>query len=374
MVQVNSFWIHTNSTPVSDAVIALEARRRRYIVLNSWEHTLIPKIKAANSACLVFVYKDISSTREYDDNSDWSMLPAGVSYAYADARHPGWFLTDQRGKRLSYEGYEGHWQMDVGDTGYQQMWADNVVEMKALGFDGIWGDNALWRRTDYHDGLSPVKYGDDVAFRNAYKDFFGAVCPRVRQAGMLMIANLSNARFIPGGWDEYMEHLDGGFDEWWLVFSDTNMLPDYAEGWRRVVEEIASNEAAGKITLVQPHFSPRAVQAFQYALASYFMAYPASAGKAAIAELERADDYGDPTPWHPEYRWDLGSPTGPYRSVSTNLFRRDFTAGVVLVNANPTTARAVTIRLDGAYRRENGRKVTTVSLPGTSGAILRSLP
>ncbi len=33
----------------------------------------------------------------------------------------------------------------------------------------------------------------------------------------------AGTRRHPGTWDAYTEHLDGGFDEWWLVFSDANI-------------------------------------------------------------------------------------------------------------------------------------------------------
>src|SRR5688500_3911615 len=79
---VQSFWLHMNSTPVSDEVLATEARRRAYIVLNAWEGALIPKLKAANPAVQVFVYKDLSSTRSYAcrDGVDDAQLPTGVGY------------------------------------------------------------------------------------------------------------------------------------------------------------------------------------------------------------------------------------------------------------------------------------------------------
>ncbi|WP_447007785.1 putative glycoside hydrolase family 15 protein [Saccharothrix isguenensis] len=369
--RVQSFWLHLNSTPVSDYALFIEARRRSYIVLNAWEDWMVPRLKAVNPDVRVFVYKDLSSTRSYAcrNGVDDARLPTGVGYCEAEKNHPEWFLLDPEGRRFEYSGYSGHWQMDVGNTAYQEAWATRVVESStASGFDGVFMDNALFPCDAYHPGVCPAKYPTDAEFQQAYKSMLANTRGEFVAAGLKTVANLSNARLHAGVWDAYTEHLDGGFDEWWVAFDDTNLLPEYPEGWSKQVAEIASNEARGKITWVQPHFSPGDDRAFRYALASYLMA---NGKRAAIAELHQTDRYDDATPWHPEYEWDLGSPAGPYRSVAPNVFGRDFACGTVVVNANPTGSRSVTVRLGGPHVTERGKVVKSVSLPGTSGSILR---
>ncbi|MGM1058707.1 putative glycoside hydrolase [Saccharothrix sp. Mg75] len=366
-----SFWLHMNSTPISDDVLVKEAKRRSYVVLNAWEGDLAAKFKAANPAISTFVYKDLSSTRSYAcrNGVDDQQLPAGVGYCDANKNHPEWFLTDASGKRFEYSGYSGHWQMDVGDPGYQRAWADNVVRTtRAAGFDGVFMDNALFPCDAYHEGRCPAEYPTDAAMQDAYVSMLSATRGAFTAAGLKTVANLSNARLHAGAWDRYTEHLDGGFDEWWLAFDDTNLLPEYDQGWSRQVAQIASNEARGKITWVQPHFSPGADRPYRYALASYLMA---AGGRAAIAEVDQTDGYGDASPWHAEYDWDLGAPTGAYRKVATNVFRRDFACGTVLVNANQRDTAAVTVKLGGTYRNQGGTAVTSVALNGTSGSVLR---
>ncbi|MFB9907731.1 putative glycoside hydrolase [Allokutzneria oryzae] len=370
-MRAQSFWIHWNSSPVTDEMLTREAKQRKYILLNAWEESYVPKLKAANPDVTVLVYKDMSSTRSYAcrDGKDDASLPAGVGYCRADKERPEWFLTGPDNQRLEYSGYSGHWQMDIGDPKYQEEWADNVISATKDKFDGVLIDNALWACDTYHPGTCPQKYQDNASFQKAYASFFANTRSKFTAAGLKTVANLSNARTHEGGWNSYMANLDGGWDEWWLSFSDDNLLPDYAEGWRRQVQEVVDNEAAGKITLVQPHFSKSAVRPFRYALASYYMG--ASSGRSAIAEIDRTDGYGDPTPWHTEYEWDLGTPTGPYTSVGEHAYRRDFSCGTVLVNANPTATGNVTFPLGGTYTDELGAQVSSVSLPGTSGTILR---
>jgi putative glycosyl hydrolase-like family 15 (GHL15) protein len=369
--QVRSFWLHMNSTPTTDGMLATEARRRDHIVLNAWEGQLIPKLKAANPSIQVFVYKDLTSTRSYAcrNGTDDIQLPTGVGYCYTQKNHPEWFLLDRNGKRLEYAGYAGHWQMDVGNPAYQNAWANNVVASStAAGFDGVFMDNALFPCDAYHDGVCPAKYPTNAAIQTAYVSMLANTRNTFTAAGLTTVANLSNARLHAGVWDAYTQHLDGGFDEWWLTFDDTNLLSEYPEGWSRQVAEIATNEARGKITWVQPHFTAGADRPFRYALASYLMA---SRNGAAIAEIGQTDGYGDASPWHPEYAWDLGAPAGPYRSVGTNIFRRDFACGMALVNANRTESGLVAVPLGGLYTDQHGARISAVSLRGTSGAVFR---
>lgn len=364
-----SFWLHLNSTPTSKETLTTEAKRRSYVVLNAWEADLIPTMKAANPALQVYVYKDLTSTRSYAcrNGTDDAHLPAGIGYCEAEKNHPEWFLTGPDGKRFEYSGYSGHWQMDVGNQAYQTAWADKAIA-DSKGFDGLYLDNALMTCDAYHEGVCPTKYNSDTSMRNAYLSMLRDTRAKFTTAGLKTIANLSNARLHAGAWDAYMEHLDGGLDEWWVTFSDDNRLAEYPEGWSRQVAQIASNEAKGKITLVQPHFTPNAEVPFRYALASYLLA---AGSKAAIAEISQTDGYGDPSPWRPEYDLDLGAPTGPYKAMGDNVFRRDFACGVVVVNASRAGTTARSIPLGESYTDANRATVATVSLAGTSGAVLQ---
>jgi len=367
----HSFWLHFKGTPVSDEMAAEEARRHKYIVLNAWEGDLLGKLKAANRDVQVYVYKDLSSTRGYTcrDGVDDEHLPTGVPYCLADREHPEWFLLDPDGKRIEYDGYPEHWQMDVGNTAYQDLWAANVIEdSKATGFDGVFLDNALFPCDAYHPGRCPAKYPTDTGFQDAYKSMLANIEHRFSAANLKTVANMSNARFHDGAWDAYLEHLDGGFDEWWLVFGDDDFLHEYDQGWSRQVAEVASNERRGKITWVQPHFSPGQERPLRYAMAGYFLV---TGHRAAIAEVAKPDDYGDPNARHPMYDWDLGTAHDAYRSIAPNVFRRDFTCGAAVVNANPTGSDPVRVDLGATYLDEDDAEVVAVELPGTSGTVLR---
>ncbi|MGW6449816.1 putative glycoside hydrolase [Lentzea sp. NPDC055074] len=370
--RVQSFWLHLNSTPVSDATIATEAKRRAHVVLNAWEGDLFKKLKAANPQVKVYVYKDLSSTRSYacKQGKDDEHLPTGLGYCAVRDNHPEWFLKGSDGKELVYSGYEGHAQMDIGNPEYRKAWVNSVVtSSKSTGFDGVFLDNALYTCDAHHSGECPQKYPDNTTFQEAYKGMLAEVRNGFRAAGLLSVGNLTNARLHAGGWDAYGAYLDGGFDEWWLTFSSARLLEDYPEGWSRQVAEVSGNEASGRMIWVQPHFDVGDEKAFRYALASLFLT---TDGRAAIAEIAQMDGYADPTPWHAEYDWYLGHPAGAYRSVADKVYRRDFTCGVALVNANPTRTPAVEVPLQRTYQDHDGKPVNSVSLPGTTGMVLRA--
>ncbi|MEU0884673.1 putative glycoside hydrolase [Lentzea sp. NPDC005914] len=361
-----SYWLHMNSSPTTDEMITAEASRRSYVVLNAWESDLAEKFKAANPKIQTFVYKDLSSTRSYacQNGVDDTDLPTGVGYCAAD---PSWFLLDQNGQRFEYDGYEGHWQMDVGNPAYQNAWADNVIASSRDVFDGVFMDNALFACDTYHDGVCPASYRTDESMRDAYRSMFANTRQKFVDAGLKTVANMSNARLHEGAWDSYVEYLDGGFDEWWLTFGDKDLLSEYPEGWSRQVAQITADEAKGKITWVQPHHSG-AEQPFRYAFASYLLA---AGSRAALSEIQETDRYDNASPWRAEYDWDLGEPAAAYYEVASNVFRRDFACGTVIVNANKTGSSAVTVRLPSVHTNEKGSSVRSVSLRGTTGTVLR---
>lgn len=367
-----TFWVHQDNSAISDATIALEAPRRKIISLNAWEQVYRDKIKAVNSNCCVNVYKDASSTRDFTVSGgvDDADLPTGVGYADADTNHPDWFLLDGSGNRLEYSGYTGHWQMNVGILGYQQKWADNVIANATLhGFDAVFADNVLFQADQYHTGVVSPSYPTDASMQAAYLSFLAYVKPRLNAAGLLLFGNTTNMRTVSGLWNTYMQYLDGGLDEFWLAFGTGNLVDNYAQGWPAQTAEVADDEAGGKTTLLMSHFDVGDTTSFRYTLASYLMV---NSGRSAFMEVAATDSYGPPPPYHAEYDWDLGTPTGAYTTVQTGVFRRDFSAGCVVVNANSTGSAGVGVTLGGTYLNEAGSSVTSVTLAGTRGTILRA--
>ena len=363
-----SFWVHFNSTPITAEMIQREAPRRQIVLLNAWDYKYISQFKKVNPAVKVFVYKDLSSTRDYHvkKGKDDELLPAGIGYVWAKENHPEWFLKDEKGKQLYYSGYGGHAQMDIGNEGYQDAWIKNVVtELVKNGWDGVFLDNALFGRDEYHPGVFPANYKSDEKFQGAYKTFLSKIDAALKSAKKISIANMSSARSFPGMWNEYLKYLDGGFDEWWLVFGKNNYVNEKV--WQLQFEEMLDTDAVNKLILVQPHSSIDDEKGFYYAFATYWLG---NNGNAFFSEQPVKDEYGDPQLWRKEYNWDLGKPLG--KAYSTNngrLYRRDFEKAIVLVNI--TDDKHTEIVLEQEYIDMQGIKKTKAAVSPKSGLILR---
>ena len=369
--KVKLFWLYLHHEEIPDALIKTEAPRRDLIVMNAWFHEYIKKFKSANPEIKTLVYKDLTSTRSYavEEGLDNEYLPTGVGFKYADENHPEWFLVDENNNRLEYTGYPEHWQMDVGNTAYQQLWAKQVVdELVANEWDGVLMDNAIYILDTYHENVFPKDYESNEAFQQAYESILSTINKRLKVDNKIGIANVTDTRLHPGVWESYMQHLDGGLDEWWLVFSNGNYLSDYTEGFIPQISEVVTNEAEHKITLVQPHSSLSDEQGFYYAFASYWLV---NDGNTYFSEQEITDAYNKPSPWREEYTWNFGKADAPYFQIESGVYRRDFSQAIVLVNANETGT--ISLSLDSIYLNEKGEEVTSITLKGLHGSVLRKL-
>ncbi len=365
------FWLYYSSDAIPDALINSEAPRRHMVVLNAWFYPYISKFRAANPNIKVLVYKDLSSARSYavEDGVDHEYLPSGVGYVYAMQNHPEWFLTDDDGNHLEYSGYSEHWQMDVGNSEYQEYWSDQVVnELQDKDWDGVLMDNALFTADTYHAGVFPKNYKTNQSFQDAYKSMLAVIKTKLDLKHKKGIANMANARLYSGLWDSYLEHMHGGFDEWWLVFGKNNYLQDYSEGMSVQIGEVSSAESQGKIALVQPHSGVNDEQGFYYAFASYWLV---NEGNAYFSEQEVTDAYKNPSPWRKEYEWNFGKAAGSYYELGTRVYRRDFTRAIVIVNANSTGS--VKIDLNKTCLDKDGQKVKSLILNAQSGVVLRKI-
>ncbi len=369
--QTKLFWLYLHHEEISNALIETEAPRRDLIVMNAWFHEYVQKFKSVNPDIKTLVYKDLSSTRSYavENGTDNAYLPTGVGFEYANSNYPEWFLVDENNNRLEYTGYTDHWQMDIGNTAYQQLWADQVVdELVANDWDGVLMDNAIYTLDTYHENVFPKNYESNEDFQLAYKSMLTTINTRLKADNKIGIANITNTRLHPGVWESYMQHLDGALDEWWLVFGNGNYLSDYTEGFIPQINEVVVNELKNKITLVQPHTSTNDNQGFYYAFASYWLV---NDGSTYFSEQEVTDAYNEPSPWRDEYTWNFGVATGNFTQLENGLYQREFSRALVLVNASDTGS--VQLDLDTPYLNEVGEEVSSIVVNALSGTVLRKI-
>jgi hypothetical protein len=73
-------------------------------------------------------------------------------------------------------------------------------------------------------------------------------------------------------------------------------------------------------------------------------------------------------PWNAAWTTDIGRPAAPKRRVGSGWLRR-YSAGLTLVNPNPDQSQ--NFQLGGSYLTPDGQTVDQITLPPTSGLILR---
>ena len=147
-------------------------------------------IRAANSATKVLVYQEAQTegpgSCQYDTHPSW-----GISYCYADANHPEWFLLTNSGQRAQYTD-NGYYMMDIGSVSYQQAFAANVIATaRRDGFDGVELDDVNLSPAHGTDGTL-AKY-TDAQYAAATESFVAAVSRDVSAAGLVISANVGNS-------------------------------------------------------------------------------------------------------------------------------------------------------------------------------------
>jgi hypothetical protein len=154
------------------------AARHRYVILQAWQQDRMRALKAADPQVKVLVYKNLSFSTPSTSTSGY--VSTGVRYGEADVQHPDWFLLNTAGQRFTSSSYNSLWAMDVGNAGYQQRWADNVVsELNSQGGDGVFLDDTN-PTMKYHYTVSAVaKYPSDAAYSAATRSALARIGPQL---------------------------------------------------------------------------------------------------------------------------------------------------------------------------------------------------
>lgn len=341
----------------------VESAEYQYVILHADRAALIPGLKAANPNVKVLVYKDMAAAVSWAGSTN---LPAGVSMGEANA-NPEWFLKDTRGKRIEWCDYAGDWQMDVGSVSYQNRWATNVAaDMRENGWDGVFVDDANASQSWHLCGRTIAKYPTDAAYAGATRSFLANVGPDLRAQGFLVLPNI----YLPYGstaratWLDWISFTSGGMQEYWSKWN-TNATGHFAGAdWTYRQQFLSATQNAGKIFLGLTYAPMSDVRSMRYARASFLLDW--DGGPSALL----FDSGNGSNPASAEWMVDVGAPRGA-RYPQGAAWRRDYSAGTVIVNPSPSVTAWVT--LEKPYLNADGSPVTSVALPPGTGAILRHL-
>ena len=341
---------------------AVDAGNYQYVVLHSDRASLIPALKAANPQLKVLVYKDMAAVVTW---AGTTKLPAGVGMAEAEA-NPDWFLTDTTGKRIEWCDYAGDWQMDVGKRSYQDRWAANVgADMSANGWDGVFVDDTNASQSWHLCGRTIAKYPTDAAYASATRSFLANVGPTLTSRGFLVIPNIylpysSNALAT---WTDWISFTSGGMQEFWSKWGTGVTGHFTGDDWTYRQQFLAATQRAGKVFLGLTYAPASDVRSMRYARSTFLLDW--DGGHSAL--LLESGSGVDPTA--SDWMADIGAPRGARYAVGA-AWRRDYSAGTVLVNPSSST---VWVGLDAPYVNQDGHVVSSLALAPATGTVLRSL-
>jgi hypothetical protein len=316
----------------------------------------------------------------FDEKTAW--YPNGWVYydAYAiytgeglATQHPEWILKDAAGKKLYIPyacsgGSCPQYAADISNSAFRQYWINNLKARMAHGYKGVFIDdvnmdlqvgNGQGERVAPIDGATGGPMTPD-----AWRHYMAAFMADVRQAlptseivhnviwfaaGHAGTANpdikreLSSTDFIALERGANDSGLTGGSGPFSLraLLSYVDQLHGLG---RNVILDGTASDPAG----------------LTYNLAAYFLI---SSGNDAVSGSGQT-----PANWWSGWSVSLGQAAGPRYSWN-NLLRRDFSAGMVLLNGPGEPSR--TVSLGTSMQDLGGNTVSSVTLGPDSATVLR---
>ena len=343
----------------ASAVTAAAAHRYRVIVLQATDGNKVAQLKAANPGAKILLYQLVSNSRSTDPQGATTCTP----YAGDSTRHPGWFLTDQRGARIEDTTYAGSLPMDVGSSAYEHACvASAVARAKRYGFDGLYFDGfAAWIGWSLPPGVRSPRYPTMRSWQAAMRRMISLAAATAHRYGLSAIGNIGGSTATRGLWRAWSGPLDGAEEESWTD-GGAGVIQQLHD-WAVKLANVAWSEAHGKTVLLHSYNTTEAGNA--YGLASMLLV---AAGHSSYSTANAS--YSSPATFFPEYRTaeQLGGPLGAYRRLRNGAFMRAFTNGVVLVNPHRFSLQRFS--LGGVFSGSRLSGVRSVSMGPASGLIL----
>lgn len=308
-----------------------------------------------------------------DVNTRWS---TGVPYA--QARRHGWLLRSASGGLLVNRSYPSDYVADVGSPQYQQSWISNVSRfLRAHRDDGVFIDDVLADLKPLA-GVEAAAYPTQQAWAAAQLSFVRAVGTALRARGYYVLVNASG--YVPGNlasdtgaataswWRRLNPYVSGLMQEYYGETSDgSNRLRSdgagWAQNWNGWQRLVGIAQANGRDFVGLTYGQPGDTRTMQYGKASFLLDWDGRGGAFVY------EPTGGGNPWNAAWTQSLGRPTGRKRAVGSGWLRR-YRGGVVLLNPSPASSQSFV--LHGRYVAADGSVAETVTLPPTTGLILRT--
>ncbi|HLQ30800.1 MAG TPA: putative glycoside hydrolase [Ktedonobacteraceae bacterium] len=310
------------------------------------------------------------------DNGTFSNSGAYHDLAYWKTVHPDWVLYKCDRVTPAYEFGNPNmpldfanpavlsWQIQTyaqpaSESGYDGIAADNVDLQNQFGACGVY-INGQWVQR-YTGQLDDPRWRTDVI--NWLTQMQQAL-HHLRQP-LALIPNFSIDGLSPSDplTQQVISHIDGLEDEEGFTRYGDGYLTGSA--WLQRIQLIESVQQQHKPYYIINQFPSVGHAGIQWALASYLMGKEHS----AALFISTIQGYGADLRYD-EYNIQIGSPKGPMYQTQ-NVYMRDYSHGLSIVNPSATDSYMVTLNADGHYRDVSGDLVgQTITMPPHSGMVL----
>jgi hypothetical protein len=288
------------------------------------------------------------------------------------AQHADWILKDARGNNVFINwgcggGTCPQYAADLSNSAFRSDWITNTLQVTSNGYVGVWIDdvNLDFRFSDGNGvdtiPMDPITHSPMT--EENWRLYFAQFLEQIH-AAMPSYEMTHNSIWYAGGAtrdaDPYVQrqikaanyiNVEGGFNDPGLTGGtgdwSVSSLWGYIDRVHALGTSVTIDDFGANLT------------EYQYALASFFLITNGS------------DRLGNgnmnPNNWWKGYDVDLGTPSGT-RTQWNNLWRRDFSNGLVLLNE--PNAKTVTVPITGNYHSIDGTTVTSVTLTASQGIVL----
>jgi hypothetical protein len=314
------------------------------------------------------------------DKGTFSDEKAYHDLAYWRAVHPDWVLYKCDRVTPAYEFGDPNVPLDFANpalvawqirtyakpaskSGYDGIAADNVNLQNQFGACGVYR-NGQWVQR-YSGQINDPQWRADVI----------TWLTRMQQAvyslrhPLALIPNFSIDDLSPSNplMQQVVSHIDGIEDEEGFTRYGDGYLTGSA--WLQRIQLIESVQKQHKPYYIVNQFPSVGHAEIQWALASYLMGKEHS----AALFISTIQGYGADLRYD-GYNMQIGSPKGPMYQTQ-NVYMRDYSDGLSIVNPSATDSYTVTLNADSHYSDISGNPVgQTFTMPPHSGMVLLTSP
>lgn len=337
------------------------ASHYKTIIAEFSQSNAVSQIKSKNPEVKALFYRDIIMMHtSYDD---WAEVDS----------HEDWFVHDALGDRLVNSAY-GSYLMDVGSEGWRNHYGDYVkAKMDSSSFDGVFADDTwvVLKKDVWDDSKNPTQAKID-SWSSDMAGMLQSVKSKI--GSRLLISNIGSLLIFPttSDLDSLLNLVDGIMDEGFVHASwdNDNYFLSLAS-WKKNIDYGIETISKNKILLAQSGTKgivseDEKKKIMLYSFCSYLLA---EGNDATFSFKDSAGPYNELI-YYPEFDVTLGNATNAYHIFpgTTNIYAREFTNGLVLVNPGATSSGE--FNLNGNYKTLEGQSITSITMEPHEGVIL----